>query len=311
MKAVMYHYIRPGADTFPGYYHLSLEDFRKQLSYFREEYGFVEKDQFLHAVRTGSTCPSGIVLTFDDGLLDHYEHVLPELRKRDLWGIFYISTGPHQNDRVLDVHRIHALLGQYSAEVVLTELLDAMSLDWIDDAMVDRFETYAYRNQDESAITKVKRILNYYMSVKHRSALLEDLQDRLPEAMCDVSDFYMSNDQLRSLDRADMIVGSHSVTHRVLSKLQPEVQRDEIVASFEYLRDQLGELSPRTFCYPYGGDRTFTDATVRILEDINCDFTFNVESRDITVDDLSTKKQTLPRYDCNEFRHGQASGAVL
>ena len=59
-----------------------------------------------------------MLLTFDDGLSDHYQYVLPELRRRGLWGIFYIPAGPYQSGRMLDVHCIHLLIGRYGGEKV-------------------------------------------------------------------------------------------------------------------------------------------------------------------------------------------------
>jgi hypothetical protein len=35
-------------------------------------------------------------------------------------------------------------------------------------------------------------------------------------------------------------------------------------------------------------------------------FAFNVEPRDISAGDLSRRPQALPRYDCNQFPHGDA-----
>ena len=79
MKAVMYHYVRPDASNPPWYYHLDIEDFRAQLDYFEDEYGFVDRDAFLAAARGRADPPEGVILTFDDGLRDHYKWVFPEL----------------------------------------------------------------------------------------------------------------------------------------------------------------------------------------------------------------------------------------
>jgi len=56
---------------------------------------------------------SGVILTFDDGLRDHYKYVFPKLKEHNLWGIFYISTAPFHNKKLIDVHRIHMLVGKY------------------------------------------------------------------------------------------------------------------------------------------------------------------------------------------------------
>ncbi|HDZ5086887.1 TPA: polysaccharide deacetylase family protein [Campylobacter jejuni] len=104
-----------------------------------------------------------------------------------------------------------------------------------------------------------------------------------------------------------MILGSHSVNHCVFSKLANEEQEKEIHDSFNFLEKTIGKLHTKIFCYPYGGFHTFTDFTQKILKDSNCNFSFNVESRDITPNDLIKQPQALPRYDCNEFSFGQSN----
>ena len=45
---------------------------------------------------------------------------------------------------------------------------------------------------------------------------------------------------------------------------------------------------------------------INILKKYKFDFSVSVESRDITNDDISKNKYTLPRYNCNKFPHGKA-----
>jgi peptidoglycan/xylan/chitin deacetylase (PgdA/CDA1 family) len=47
-------------------------------------------------------------------------------------------------------------------------------------------------------------------------------------------------DQIRDLQRAGMVVGSHSVTHPVFSKLEEPAEREEIVNSFDFLEEATG-----------------------------------------------------------------------
>ena len=53
--------------------------------------------------------------------------------------------------------------------------------------------------------------------------------------------------------------------------------------------------------------KDFNKKTEQILEDYGCAFSFNVEQRDISLDDLKNRKQALPRYDCNQFLYGKSS----
>jgi hypothetical protein len=63
----------------------------------------------------------------------------------------------------------------------------------------------------------------------------------------------------------------------------------------------------KTHCYPYGGFHSFNEQTVKALAEKEVAFSFNVDSRDICDDDLTSSIQFLPRYDCNQFPVGRAS----
>ena len=117
----------------------------------------------------------------------------------------------------------------------------------------------------------------------------------------------MSVENLKTMQDSGMIVGSHSVDHLVFSKLTESEQTRQIVQSFDFLQNILGDMPIKTFCYPYGGFHTFNDFTEQTLSACGCTFAFNVESRDVTLSDIKNRPQALPRYDCNEFAFGKAS----
>lgn len=312
MKAVMYHYVRPSGVTPPDYHHLSLSDFQRQLDYFEDNHGFVSRDRFISIVDGEARVPNdGVVLTFDDGLRDHIRYVLPELRTRGLWGLFFVPTGPYVTGSLLDVHRIHVLLGRFGGKEVLDVLLGLVSEEMVPDRKREDFRNYTYvRQENAPATTRVKRVLNYYVSYDHRTEVLDRLEERILDKKVDPGDYYMSIDELQELRESGMVVGSHSVSHRVFSKLAPEEQENEIRRSFDFLQEQLGGLHPKTFCYPYGGDHTYTDVTLEILEEYGCELAFDVNPRDITLEDIRNQHLALPRYDCNDFPYGEASGGT-
>ena len=92
-----------------------------------------------------------------------------------------------------------------------------------------------------------------------------------------------------------MMIGSHTVSHPVLSKLDEADQRKEIQETFETLDSLVDGLPKRTFCCPYGGEPSFTDAAVLILNDVGCEWCFKVDPHDFEGDDLHWRPQTLPR----------------
>ncbi len=309
MKAIMYHYVRPDSGGMPYFRYLSLDDFRRQLDHLASTTGFVSKDDFLRSLETGTPQSDGVLLTFDDGLADHAEHVLPELSRRGLWGLFYVSTGHYSTGRMLDVHRVHVLIGRHGGADILRALDELVTGDMLTSKDVAEFRelTYRWQTNDEATLV-VKRILNYFISYEWRPIVMDKLMARYfnggESAL--VESHYMTPEQIRSLHRAGMAIGSHSVTHPVFSKLEEEEQRAEIADSFAFLESVTGKPEFRTYCHPYGGFHSFNDITERILTEHHNLCAFNVEPRDISTDDLSRRPQALPRYDCNQFPHGSA-----
>ena len=307
MKAIMYHYIRPNKDEFPFFRHLHIDNFIKQLEYFGNEYGFVDKKAFLDCLKTGNK-PNGVILTFDDGFSDHFEYVLPELIKRKIWGIFYIPILPLLKNKLLDVHRIHALIGKFGGDVIAEAIESLIDSSMLSHFHIEEFQraTYSRQNNDKNT-NYVKRLLNYFIDNKYKEVVIDDLMARFFEFENTLAkDFYMTKDQLKEMSCKGMIIGSHTVNHPVMSKLDHNMQKEEIVNSFNFLDTVIQNNSQRTFCYPYGGFHSFTSQTEKILEENGCKYSFNVEPRDITTEDILNRRQALPRYDCNQFPWGKS-----
>ncbi len=303
MRAVMYHYVRPHNDE---YYYLDLDDFRRQLDYFADQFNLIERKTFLSYLN-GDDNPSSedILLTFDDGLSDHHEWVLPELQKRGLWGLFYIP-GPIQ-DTLLPVHRIHSMLGSAASEDLagrLREIIEELDLR---DQESNRFDQI-YTNRDSNRDTQwFKRMLNFLVPYQYLDRILDELETRVSGVdQINPTEFYMTQDQLVELADARMLLGGHTVSHPVLSRLSQKAQRSEITRSLEFIRD-LADQPICTFAYPYGGEEMYTETTVEILQNVNCHFAFTSEAAEISHDTLRRKPLRLPRYDCNEFEYGTAS----
>lgn len=311
MKAVMYHYVRQSDPELPFFRYLSIDNFRSQLDFFEKKYGVVTYDELLNLINGTielSDIGTKVLLTFDDGFIDHYKMVFPELKKRGLTGIFYVPTGVYEKHKALDVHRIHHLLGLCGGTRLVKALNALLEDNMIDKTHYTDFRHHTYLEQDnDSATEEFKKILNYYIKYEFREQLLDKLVLEFSNDFKIYNNLYMTLDNIQEMKEGKMIIGSHGVNHFVFSKLSDKEQYSELYDSFSFIEKRVGKQALKTFCYPYGGFSTFTEETERILNDLGCDFSFNVESRDVTKDDLEMRPQALPRYDCNLFPYGKAS----
>lgn len=247
-----------------------------------------------------------VILTFDDAMACHYDYVYNSLSERDLWGIFYVPTQPYQKGKILDVHRIHLLCGAYSGHQLLSTLKAFLNEEMMPDEKHEEFQKKTYTRQDNyEGISEFKRILNYFVSYDYPQQLIDSVARELNDVF-QLSKFYVPLDKLNQMQLSGNIIGSHTVSHPVMSKLSKIEQNKEIEYSFRFLESNL-QLDLKTYCHPYGGFHSFNEQTVKALAEKEVAFSFNVDSRDICDDDLTSSIQFLPRYDCNQFPFGRAS----
>jgi peptidoglycan/xylan/chitin deacetylase (PgdA/CDA1 family) len=295
----MYHYVRPDSDEYPHFNSLSVTNFAKQLDYFEKKYGLVSREDYQRSIETGENV-DGVVLTFDDGFKDHFKYVLPELQKRGLWGLFYLSTNMYTSEhkKLLGVHRVHYLKGKYGSKKILKDLLEITEKHMLDEEKISEFDQEIYKFSDYGSDEKeLRRMLNYFISYKYRDELLDQLMDKYfdEEKMCE--EVYLSIEDIKKLHDAGNIIGSHTINHYVLSRLSREEQYIEIKQSFEFI-ESLVEIPKRSFCYPYGYKASYNEDTLNILEELNVNdavvFDNKVHEGAITPFELS-------RIDCNQF----------
>lgn len=304
MKVIMYHYIQNFDKKHPFFKFLDVKSFVKQLSYFEDKFGFLSKHEWENTIQSGDLKENKnkIILTFDDALACHYDIVYPILQEHGLWGIFYIPTSPYINKRMLDVHKIHLLCGAFKGTHLL-KVLHTMAIGKYKSEQLEVFKGLTYRGQSNTdEVTEFKKICNYYLSSAHRGSVLDDVAKRLGYHF-DLKKFYMTVDKIQELESSGNIIGAHTVSHPVMSKLNLEEQRAEIIDSFNHL-NKMGIQNVKTYCHPYGEKHDFNEKTLEILAAKDAEYSFSFEGRDLEADDLRNHIQALPRYDCNSFPYG-------
>lgn len=217
-----------------------------------------------------------------------------------------MPTGVYKTQKLLDVHRIHVLLAAVDEAEVFRALQEILDESMLVDAHRIDFQKNTYRCQNNSDVVAIiKRILNYYIGYEWRERVLDTLITHFGlEELCNVANFYINDEQMREMADGGMIIGSHSVSHPVMSKLDIPAQMQELSESSQRLAPYYAQ-EYRSFCYPYGGAHSYTEDTIQILRNLGYTFAWDVCSRDITAEDFTLRRYALPRYDCNEFPYGQ------
>ena len=291
----MYHYIRNKNKLFPYSNILEKKSFLNQVKKF-SKFGLVNSYEELFSNN------DKYILTFDDGFKDHI-YAAEKIKKKGGVGLFFLPTLPLVNKQILDVHKTHLLTSKVKASKIFETLNNYLRINRIKDFYnVYEKEKYknAYINQnDEIEKKKFKRLMNYYGNLKIRSKILDFLLNEF-ELYVKAKDFYLNKKEIKYISSLGMIVGSHSHSHTLLSRLSYKKQLNEIKSSKKLLQNIL-KKEVNLFCYPYGGKRSYNLNTLNILKKLNFKLAYSVEHKDINISNIRKNPFELSRYDCNIF----------
>ena len=291
MKCIMYHYIRDYDNQFPHFRYLSKSKFLKQLDFFERNGGLISSIEKFKG--------ENFLLTFDDGFKDHL-FAAECLKKRNKIGIFFIPTFPYKEKKILNVHRIHILLGKLGGLECMNNLKNFLNKNNILMSKKKLLFKNAYRDQiNDKDTLEFKKILNYNLGFEQKNIFLNEMFVDY-NIKLKYSDIYLSIKELKYLVDLGMIIGSHSHSHEVLSRYNDNQQNFEISFSKEFLQKKIG-ININLFCYPYGSKNTFNQSSRNFLKRNNYKYAFMVNPKDFNEIQIKKRPYDFPRYDCSLF----------
>ena len=303
-NVVMYHYIRKFNKETKNLNFLHHNSFIKQLNFFKKKYSFYNLDDNFKNINSDN---NKILLTFDDGLKEHLL-IAKILKKKNIKGIFFISSKPLISKDFLTVHKIHLILAKFN-EKQLEQLFIKFNLEEFFKRKL--FGVFKIQKNLLKKIKDLKKREEIFFKVQ-----LNIISQRKPKIIDNLFDycftkkkqqeifnrFYLNKKDIIQIKKLGMEIGSHGHSHKVLSLLKKKDQLFDIKKSISYLKKLTGK--PITFfCYPYGGKSVYNNHTINILKKLRIIYAFSVESRLVQQRDSLFE---IPRFDCNDFPYGKA-----
>jgi len=308
LVVVNYHYVRRTFDSpHPGIFGVTADAFVRQLELLGRAGEFVSLADILRAVRGEATLPSrSILVTFDDGLREQYEHGWSALERLHIPGVIFASTRPIDEAMVCTVHKIHLLRSMVApdslwalvretaagADMTLPQELDAKNMG----------RQYPF---DSPAGAQLKYLLNFALSLSDRERLVDLCFDATftGEEAAMSRELYLTRDQIREL-AAHGAIGSHGHDHLPLALIGQAAAAESLRRSAELLREWSG-VRPLSVAYPYGSREAVTHDVARAAEDAGYECGFTVESAGNDEAHISGSPLLLARFDCNYMPSGK------
>lgn len=304
VSIINYHYVRDAVNSeYPKIKGLDVSLFVSQLEYISKNYTPIRMEDLIESVETGKDLPPrAILLSFDDGYIDHFTTAFPLLQKYGIQGSFYPSAKVVAEHTVLDVNKIHYILASVEDDKEIEDRIFSFVHEKRQEHSLESDDYYRrlFLQRDmfnTGRIFFIKRMLQKELKPELRRMLADELffQYVSDDEKTFSETLYMNKEQIQEMQRKGMHIGSHGFEHTWLDTLTPEQQEKEIDLSVSWLRDLNIFTAGWTFSYPYG---MYNDNLLSLLKNKGCAVGLVLEAK---VADLDVHRPlALPRFDATD-----------
>lgn len=299
---INYHYVLPnGRSTFSGLQGVRVDDFAQHLINLKDKFNS-PRTVMLPLTQENAESDLNFLITFDDGIQEISDHVLPLLKKNKLTAIIFCCSQPYLENRVLNVQKTHLLQGRWGWQRFQNKFeaaLDTIKQPWNyeDQSCLGLSRMYRYDNPETS---RFKRKLN----VEIPYPVVDKVLDLLFEAEFGAQEpiakkLYLSTDAIRRCVDSGITIGVHTHSHCMLSRLNVEEQRKELSLCISYFQDHLG-IEITTISYPYGILGSWNEQTKKLVKASGLSAGLTL-GRQIYNPREHMDPFEIPRYDVNDI----------
>lgn len=263
-----YHRIGRAADSEfdPNVFSCSEERFAQHLQLYKQDFDLVSIDELiaLH-INQQKINERLAVITFDDGYIDNYLNAYPILKSAGIYAGFYVSTDYIDKPEIPWWDEVGWIVRHAGARTIkLPHWSEAVNI------------------ADGSIRMRVRRLLR---AVKQDNSLgmsekLQQLKTLLQldnSNMPKPTDLFINWAQLKEMADNGMHIGSHTLSHNILSHLSVEQQLIELSQSKQRLEIMLNR-PVSSVAYPVGGADSFTAETQKLVHQAGYQLAFSFMS---------------------------------
>jgi peptidoglycan/xylan/chitin deacetylase (PgdA/CDA1 family) len=256
VTVITYHGVLPAgyvsADSFLDNTLVTEGAFRSQLRLLKKHYNVISPDEFLLWLRKGGNLPErAVLLTCDDGLLNHLNVMVPILREENLRCLFFVTGSFLESTPSLLWYVELYLLLMQAPRRDEPILLHGISIPEISADPGERRVLWLTLLKKLSRVDAGARrsflaaaAAGLGLKSSWRTRYLDD-----PLLRCRFQ--LMQLRELQQLAEVGMSVGAHSLSHPTLAEQSVELARAEIAECRKALEESLG-LQVWAIAYPFG-----------------------------------------------------------
>lgn len=206
--------------------------------------------------REGKWPRRSVIVTVDDGYRDFYQWAYPELKKRGLKATFFVTANFLDGKIWLWPDRLEHAVAQTTRSEA-TVRLDGGERRLALESEAERWRSF-------------RELIDYCVSCpdRERERVLVEVTAALGVPLPELppSEFgAVSWDELREMLGHGIEVGSHTMNHPILSRVDGERLQEEVFRSKQLLEQKTG-VGISSFCYPNSAPKDITDEVVQAVQ---------------------------------------------
>ena len=253
--SLCYHYIKPKVNSFPRILGIEISEFKNQLKMLKQNYSVISPKDVLEFYHGSGNLneKKNILLTFDDGLSDHYEaaKILYEL---NIKAIFFIPTCIIDKKLPANPMIIHYCIAEFGIKKFLNVYHEVLK-DELNNNYIDFIIKYKENNELWDTINEIKNIFKYKLEFQLARKILIKIYKKMflsihPNGL---EMIHLNENQIDEMIKMGHSIGTHTDTHISVSatKLNQNDFEREIILPKEILDKKFG-LDIFAFSYPFG-----------------------------------------------------------
>jgi peptidoglycan/xylan/chitin deacetylase (PgdA/CDA1 family) len=241
-----FRYLTPSIAVSPGI-------FESHIALLSRSYRIVSLDDVVAWISGATSFPRrAVAITFDDGYRDNYRYAYPILKKYGATATFYVVTDAIGNAQPLWTAELRDIVYRASQRHVTLNSIGTQPMDLSDERA---------KRQSIQTIGRIMRCT----TKKRRGEIVREMREKL-SAKSDgfLHQVMMSWDDLREMKQGGMGIGSHTMSHPLLTGIPEEEAKVEIALSKAKIEEELGAPVVH-FSYPNPGESAHVNETVKTL----------------------------------------------
>ncbi|HTS35718.1 MAG TPA: polysaccharide deacetylase family protein [Candidatus Solibacter sp.] len=244
---------------------VTAHELRRQLRFLKSRYNVLQPEDVLAWREGGKDLPErAVLLTCDDGLLNHLTCMAPILREENVSCLFFVTGASCAPNRTMLWYEELFLLFLRSPSGFYRVSCDGFVADFELGSTEQRGALWwSYVKSLSTIDTQLRRNCLDALEAALGSRPLEDLSSENSSFMQRFG--LLTAGEVSSLSAAGMTIGAHTMSHPMLSQCSPGVAQSEIAECRERL-ESIENSRVWAFAYPFGDAQSVTPEVLELPE---------------------------------------------